>query len=315
MYGKLKVTLLCLFLCSCQYSTSAQNQEPLTNKGQYEQKVIYGDDDRLDIYELLDPTWLMIAGSTVALIDNSKMTQKSDGYDISSRDFGSSLSLCADEPFYEQKTAAFCSGSLIGPDTIVTAGHCIQNINECQRTSFVFDFGYLSEDHNPSHVDSDDVYECAELIHSEVDGFEGSDYALIRLNRPVVGRDPLPVRNVGQAEEGDELVVIGHPSGLPTKIAGGASIRENDKADFFVANLDTYGGNSGSAVFNAVTQEVEGILVRGDTDYVYQNGCRRSNVCPQDGCRGEDVTRITNIFDQITVDDLENQVPIADERN
>ncbi len=74
------------------------------------------------------------------------------------------------------------------------------------------------------------------------------------------------------------LVVIGRPSGLPTKVADGAQVRSVNDV-FLVANLDTYGGNSGSAVFNAVTGVVEGILVRGDTDYVYnaQLGCRVSN--------------------------------------
>jgi len=66
-----------------------------------------------------------------------------------------------------------------------------------------------------------------------------------------------------------------------------------------VANLDTFGGNSGSAVFNAETGEVEGILVRGENDYVWsdENGsrCRVPQQCTNDACRGEDVTRITNI--------------------
>ena len=44
------------------------------------------------------------------------------------------------------------------------------------------------------------------------------------------------------------LVVIGHPSGLPTKIADGAWVRNNESEYYFVTNLDTFGGNSGSAV-------------------------------------------------------------------
>jgi hypothetical protein len=42
--------------------------------------------------------------------------------------------------------------------------------------------------------------------------------------------------------------------------------------------------------------EVEGILVRGDTDYVSSpEGCRVSNRVPDNGGRGEDVTLIGNI--------------------
>jgi V8-like Glu-specific endopeptidase len=89
---------------------------------------------------------------------------------------------------------------------------------------------------------------------------------------------------------GSEVLVIGHPTGLPTKLADGAVIRSL-KETYFIANLDTYGGNSGSAVFDANSGLVEGILVRGEQDYVRSSsGCLASNVCRNDGCRGEDVT-------------------------
>ena len=71
----------------------------------------------------------------------------------------------------------------------------------------------------------------------------------------------------------------------------GANVRDNSPDSFFVANLDTYGGNSGSPVFNQDDDVVEGILVRGETDFVFNGTCVVSNVCPTTGCRGEDVTR------------------------
>ena len=92
-------------------------------------------------------------------------------------------------------------------------------------------------------------------------------------------------------------MVIGHPSGLPTKVAEGASVRSVDTA-FFTANLDTYGGNSGSAVFNSLSGEVEGILVRGETDYVFDNerSCHSSYHCGDDECSGEDVVKISEVL-------------------
>jgi hypothetical protein len=68
-----------------------------------------------------------------------------------------------------------------------------------------------------------------------------------------------------------------------------------------VANTDTYGGNSGSPIFNSTTHVVEGILVRGETDFVWNGNCRVSNVCTANGCRGEDCTRTT---------EFENLVPL-----
>ena len=74
-------------------------------------------------------------------------------------------------------------------------------------------------------------------------------------------------------------------------------VRKNVNPIYFSSNLDTFGGNSGSAVFNADTGEVEGILVRGEADYVNdrRRGCKVPNQCSDGGCRGEEVTRITNI--------------------
>ena len=111
-------------------------------------------------------------------------------------------------------------------------------------------------------------------------------------------RTPLEFRQEGEVELDTPLVVIGHPSGLPTKIADGM-VRNNESEYYFVTNLDTFGGNSGSAVFNTDTGVVEGILVR-EQDYVWDSrGCRVPKVCDENECRGEDVTRITVVSDLI----------------
>jgi hypothetical protein len=91
--------------------------------------------------------------------------------------------------------------------------------------------------------------------------------------------------------------VIGSPSGLPLKVAGGAQVRGNSHPFFFTANLDTFQGNSGSAVFNAETGMVEGILVRGEEDYQVNmvKGCIEAKACTDVGCRGEDVSRLTSL--------------------
>jgi hypothetical protein len=118
----------------------------------------------------------------------------------------------------------------------------------------------------------------------------------VELDRVVTDRTPLTFRKSGAISVNEPLVVIGHPTGLPTKIADGANVRSLSTS-FFVANLDTFGGNSGSAVFNANTSEVEGILVRGEEDYVkpFLRSCKKPKECKSDKCRGEDVTKITLI--------------------
>ncbi|MBU0985072.1 MAG: hypothetical protein KKA42_14455, partial [candidate division Zixibacteria bacterium] len=55
---------------------------------------------------------------------------------------------------------------------------------------------------------------------------------------------------------------------------------------WFQANLDTYGGNSGSMVVNTGTWVIEGILVRGAPDFVNGGGCTESNQVPNTGNPG-----------------------------
>lgn len=257
------------------------------------EKVIYGDDNRVDWYESPNATFRDLALSTAAMINKKSLIKTDDLYTIS----GVSLrgrGMCADERFANQITAAMCSGFLVGEDLLVTAGHCIADEKDCAKYAWVFDYRLKFKGDKAKTVDHDSVYECKEIIERKLPSFGKDDYALIKLSRRVVGKKPLEYRKKGKITKKTPLVVIGHPTGLPTKIADGAKVRSL-KGKYFKANLDTYGGNSGSAVFNTQTGKVEGILVRGAQDYVSRNGCRQSNRIGDNAGRGEDVTYITNI--------------------
>lgn len=254
--------------------------------------VIYGEDNRKDVYES-SSALVELSKSTAAMIDNDKISTANGMATIKGETL-ESRGICADERFAQQITAANCSGFLVSENVLVTAGHCIKSQSDCDGYKWVFDFKMDSAKQKSIKVETSDVYTCTRIIARTLDQMTKDDYAVIQLDRKV-NRRPLSFRRSGGINVGDGVVVIGHPSGLPTKIADGASVRSRS-SKFFVANLDTYGGNSGSAVFNAKTGEVEGILVRGENDYVQsERGCMVSNVCPADGCRGEDVTYITNI--------------------
>lgn len=255
--------------------------------------VIYGTDDRQDYYQA-DANWKLKADSTVALMRSASLEEQGPVTVIKTQSYGKSMALCATEPFYEQETAAFCSGFLVAPDTVVTAGHCIRTQQNCESTNFVFGFRLDAAGEQPRSVPTDHVFKCTQLVFS-VSVPTGEDFAVAKLDRPVTFAEPLTLRRAGGANAGDGMRVIGHPAGLPLKVAGGAAVR-SVKGEYFVANLDTYGGNSGSAVFNETTGEVEGVLVRGEMDFVYQNGCRVSNRCDVAACRGEDVTLIERVL-------------------
>lgn len=265
---------------------------------QVDEQVIYGSDDRIDLYQTTNAKLLSLADSTVALMPSAWITAEGPISRLATQAYGPSQELCKDEPFYDQITAAFCSGSLVAPDIIMTAGHCITNDSICADTQFVFGFAVKEKDKMPLTVATSDVYGCMKLLGRERNDL-GADWALIKLDRPVTGHEVLRLNLTGVIEKNTPLLVIGHPSGLPTKIAGGAEVRDASKDGFFVANLDTYGGNSGSAVFNAQNGLVEGILVRGENDFVPRGSCNVSYVCPADACRGEDVTRVSAVTDRL----------------
>ncbi|MBI3550111.1 MAG: trypsin-like peptidase domain-containing protein [Elusimicrobia bacterium] len=297
-------TALGIVVLSASFAAAAPRSQ--SRRANIRPQVIYGLDDRLDIWQVKDAKLLSLADSTVALFRGTSLTADASGQSMGlpTTTFQAGANMCKEEPFSDQPIGAFCSGSLVAPDIIMTAGHCIVSQDACNTTKFVFGYNVKAERAYPTSVPAGEVYSCKELLGREQVG-NGADWALVKVDRPVTNHKPLAVNRAGTIEVGTPLVVIGHPAGLPTKVAGNSKVRKADGTGFFVANLDTYGGNSGSAVFNATSGLVEGILVRGENDYVYQGSCRVSNRCPDDGCRGEDVTKISALFDRIPKAGLE----------
>ena len=257
-----------------------------------QRKVVYGDDDRQDVYQVTNEALLRMSQGTCALVSPFNIDRQADGrYRLSGTALGAARDLCASEPFRDQPTAAFCSGFLVSQDVVATAGHCVP-ADGCDGTAFVFDYRMIDSTTAKMVIEQDNVYFCEEVVGHRLSG--GVDYALVRLDRPVTGRQPVEIRRSGRVPDRTPLVMVGHPSGLPQKIAGGARVRDNSASSHFVANTDSYGGNSGSPIFNELTNEVEGILVRGVADYVPEGNCYVSNHCSDAGCDGEDATRTTH---------------------
>ena len=261
------------------------------------QKVIYGVDDRIEVFQLTDPTSITDTDCVVALFRAADITDNGNGTStLTTQNFGNTYNLCQNEPFRDQPIGANCSGFLVGPDVIATAGHCV-NRNNVTNTRFVFGFRMQNATTAQTVINNTEIYRGLNIIGWRFTNND-TDWALVRIDRRVINHRVAQIRRVGRITDGQAVHVIGHPSGLPTKFAGGAVVRNNQPSAFFVANLDTYGGNSGSPVFNSNTHEVEGVLVRGDADFVMSGQCYVSKVCPTTGCRGEDCTR-TREFSQL----------------
>jgi V8-like Glu-specific endopeptidase len=281
------------------------------------QKIIYGEDNRQEVQDYPDALFRDLANSTAGMVRASALRTESGssiGNDLAdsldslrallgdsaidgmlsdsgieseeddstegsytfntSNTLRRSMGVCEKERFSNQVTLPRCSGFLVGEDILVTAGHCVTSVSDCKNYRWVFD--YVA---GTSKIKKSNVYKCKEVIGRQqtLGIFATKDYAVIKLDRKVEDREPLKYRKKGSIKKNAEIVVIGHPSGLPTKIADGAKVTKK-RWNFFYANLDTYGGNSGSAVFNKKTGEVEGILIQGAKDYVMSSqGCYVSN--------------------------------------
>lgn len=279
-----------------------------------ETKVIYGVDNRKDLSEVRNPIYQKLAKSTAAMVSTSFLYQKEDGHyqSLMQVSLEEGMNICSSERFAQQPMLANCSGFLIADDLLVTAGHCLMAEEmSCKSNSWVFDYDNFDGDYDLNHIDKSTVYKCKEIVGHALNDFQ--DYAVIRLDRKVTGREPLRIRTSGKVSESAPLVVIGHPSMLPAKVTDGGSVLDNNDPFKFITSLDTFQGNSGSAVFNANTGIVEGILVNGKTDYIHSDpndplSCLVVNECSQDGKEcvdkskgstavfGEGVTRIAMIL-------------------
>jgi V8-like Glu-specific endopeptidase len=197
------------------------------------------------------------------------------------------ISFCPGTRYTTQPNPSMCSGFLIAPDLIVTAGHCVEIENMCNEYRWVFDFN-VDEQSQTAGIDvkAENIYKCKKVVSHALSSLLNLDYAVIQLEKVVTGREPVEI-NTSRIADTQSVLVIGNPSGLPTKVADNANVRTNTHPFYFTTNLDTFSGNSGSAVFNADTGSVEGILVRGEEDYVPNYA--------SDACRGEDVSRMTSI--------------------
>lgn len=265
-------------------------------------RVISGKDDRKDYFDV-DAAQQKLADATVILTNKSDLTEQPDGsfkLDVDPFRYQEHPP-CSGERFANQHTGGWCSGFMVGSDVIVTAGHCGGSEAEIRNTAYVFGFRVDSQGGaGTTQFSADQVYFGKQLIAHDLS--ETGDFAIVRVDRKITAPNaaPLQVRKTGSIGVGQGIGVIGYPSGLPVKIAfGDETVVMRHQDPWLIANLDTYGGNSGSAVFNQ-DGLVEGILVRGARDYDIDdaNGCFMSNRIAN-SAGSEAVTKASAFVDRI----------------
>lgn len=141
-------------------------------------RVIYGSDDRQDVYEVSDPFLLSIAQAGVVVVDTFELTDNGNG--TFSLGTGRWTAACTNEPFYNQMRLGFCSGFLVGTDLIVTAGHCV-SAGDVGSVAFVFGFDQIAPGTGPGAdpeivVPAENVYFLTQVLNRQLSG--GQDHAV-----------------------------------------------------------------------------------------------------------------------------------------
>jgi hypothetical protein len=204
----------------------------------------------------------------------------------------------------------WCTATLVGPVSLLTAGHCFdvgrgeagwvtpfrfgvdgQPVfadSAVLATLFVVNFGYQLSVQDGALRDPD-VFPVVALKEHRLGDL---DYAIVEIGADAEGHFPsdldhpvsaIDVRDVSVAEL---LALIQHPRGDPKKIEAG-SAQQTLGSSLFYDNIDTHGGSSGSGVRDA----------DGDVVAVHTNGgCTPSGVGANRGILLKSIANVSSEF-------------------
>lgn len=204
--------------------------------------------------------------------------------------------VCAEEEFSNQPIESVATAFLIDENHLLTVGHAVGSSSICKDSIF-FAFNYLWDGTKVSPLKGEDLFFCKAVVASQ---YNGIDYAIVELDRKVVGIEPLELDLEHISYAGEEIYTIGHPLQLPKKYADGTMRNHpEENSNYLTAELDSFRGNSGSPIFSKTTNKVIGILKDGEVDFELDENkfCYMFKKCPEDGhtCRGESITRLDKI--------------------
>jgi len=195
------------------------------------------------------------ARAVAAVIPASRLDERSDrSFVLAAATLADRYQVAAGERFRDQPVASHGTAFLIAPQLLATAAHVVIAADALRRLVFVFGFSVTSGK-ACTVFPAGDVYRAKDVLLDRE-----RDLAVLTLDRPVSGRQPLVLRADGGASDGEPLYLIGHPVGLPAKFTDDGTVRRNGGSGFFETDLDAMASNSGSPVFSATARDVVGVL-------------------------------------------------------
>lgn len=247
--------------------------------GELRQPIIYGEDDRRQVYEVEDERLRALARESVAaFVSPRALSYDATGQvSIHAPTLGQSAGLCSGEAFADEPSLAFCSSVLIDDDLVATAGHCLgasrsEAFVNCRSLAVVFNYLYDAAG-QLAPLTAEDVYRCRRVVAWTPGNNVDPDFAVVQLDRSVrPGLSSAPFAP-SEVEVGQHIHVIGFGAGLPAKIDSGAVATLNSPfSEYFTGATDTFGGNSGSPIFDDAGQLL-GLHVAGQPDWTSMGFC------------------------------------------
>ncbi len=247
-------------------------------------KAIYnGMDTRRNLYEMKEQgidigTFKEQAKSVACLVEKSSLIKKNGylcAYEFATpiKTLGNEYNLNMQARFRNEPSPGFGTAYYIGNEYyMLTAGHCVCDTTtgqldhaQVKATRIVFGFLTTSKDTYKTQFKKDEVYKIEKVVDYQCSA-TGADWALFKLKTKVQGRIPLDI-SFSKLKMNTPVYILGHPCGIPLKYAGDAKLLKKKDPNWFECDLDAFGGNSGSPVFDANTNKVIGILIRGNEDF------------------------------------------------
>lgn len=157
-----------------------------------------------------------------------------------------------------------CTVTLVSPDTVVTAGHCMADpIEDAHSASIIFGYQTNCDGSKPAGY-SPKVHKVKEVIRQRFADGTSNDYCLLRLKTSVAGITPTPMRtDIPTVSE--QVFGIHHPNGAVKKLSiphPGFALVSSSGPDSIGVSLDVSGGSSGSGLFDTLGR-ITGVLSNG----------------------------------------------------